>query len=169
MRIKSIKLWPFINYREKMTVNITEIHFINYINVKDKKISRFKVIDNTISDPESPLSISTDHSIKKCSLQGIGKFATDIIVKHFRKETNFENKRIMIIVDLTEFPILKTYIDTRDPQNLYSEPYDDFSHKVIQTYDTYDQKTHIPVIFINMNIGFTGLRLIPLVRINPPS
>jgi hypothetical protein len=46
---------------------------------------------------------------------------------------------------------------------MYDGEQDKFSNDVKKTYNTYDQKTQIPVILVNLDIHFTGLKVIPLL------
>ena len=75
----------------------------------------------------------------------IYEYYKDIIQKY--------NDRCIIIVDLSNFPIISTKLNIEDHQ-----PGDyEFTNEVAHYYKNYDMEKEIPFIFVNVNINHTGL------------
>lgn len=134
-------------------------------NLVGREVHIFQVIDGTSISPEIAMAIASGKPITKCPLKNVSDETANFVISHFRKLINFEDKRITIVFDIDEFPYIKTFVDERDPNIMYTEPSnpkDPFPDDVKNTYNSYNQKTHIPIIIVNLDKSFTGLKLIPL-------
>lgn len=137
--------------------------FLEKTEISGKKAYTFLIVDGISVNPIIANAIATSTPLGKSIVKEIGLEAENTIVSYYQKKVKFEEDRMMIVFDLDEFPYIKTYVDRRDPNEMYAGENDKFSNDVKQTYNTYDQKTQIPVILVNLDINFTGLKVIPLL------
>lgn len=138
--------------------DIHEIEFYEEREISGKQAYVFRVLDGTFTNPNIAMAVSSNTPLKKCPLKDIGLYGTLVIVSYLRSKLG--DKRSMIVIDIDEFPFIKTYIDDRNQHEIYPEAFDKFSFDVKNTYDTYDQLLQIPVIQVNLDIMSTVLALI---------
>lgn len=70
--------------------------------------------------------------------------------------------RCMLVIELTNFPLVTVYVDRRDQIKMREgEELDKFDRDVIHAWQTYDQTKEVPVILANVNSG-AGLKILKL-------
>ena len=80
-----------------------------------------------------------------------------VIYKYYQKLIEKHGNRCVIIVDLTNFPVILTRLDIRDQVEVCGDDDDQFSKDMKHHFTTYDMEKEIPVVMVNMNITSTGL------------
>jgi len=107
-----------------------------------------------IMDENQIHSFIFDFDMKKTTCE-------DWIVNHLSRL--LLQKRSILVIDSSKFPIMSCYIDTRDQELLLKKYQDDeFYQKVLQLWKTYDRLYKIPTIVL-FNNGYMELRLKKLV------
>jgi hypothetical protein len=146
-----------------MTCTSIKTVFFEKKKIGKKNANVFLIVDGISSDPAIAMAITSGIPMRQSPIKEIGTEAITTIINYYQKKVNFESEKMTIVLDLDEFPIIKTYIDKRNPNVMYPDPIDPkdkFAIDVKNTYNTYDQKTHIPVILVNNDISYTALALI---------
>ena len=69
-----------------------------------------------------------------------------------------KKKRCLLVVDITYFPSIKSYVDKRDQNSLIDGS--KFADDVSKLYNTYDMTKSVPMIIVNLNNSFTRLKLV---------
>lgn len=77
----------------------------------------------------------------------------------YNKTDNFDKK--MLIIDITNFPMIGCYIDERDQTVVMGDSDDDFSRDVIQAWSNTPKGT-VATICVNLHIHYTALKLIKI-------
>lgn len=129
----------------------------------DKVVHLFSVEDGTSANASVASAIANGYPMKRCPLKDlpVGSIAT--IIAYFQSITTLDDKRKMLVADLTSFPLIATYIDNRDPNAQYANVTDRFPMFIKNTYNNYNPKTEIPLIIVNMDNRFTGIKLVPIL------
>ena len=68
------------------------------------------------------------------------------------------DQRCLVVINLTNFPILLAYVDTRDQCEVMPDD-DTFSKTVRETWLKYDLSTQVPTIYGNLHVPFTGIKM----------
>ena len=84
----------------------------------------------------------------------------DIIYEYYKPVLEKYGKKAIIVVDLTNFPMVSTRIDIRDQSfNKKVDEMDDFERDVANYYTNYDMDKEALFIMVNLQINHTGLVL----------
>lgn len=125
----------------------------------------FQVIDGTFSDPKYALSIACNQEMGKSNkLQDLDQFAHNTIILKLKDEIikrRNENRKHMIVTDITYFPMIWCYIDDRDQTEVMKDATDQFSKDVINVWSSQAFINFASVIVVNLNIPQTGLKIVP--------
>lgn len=137
--------------------------FLNECTDDGKIIYVFQIVDGISSNPQIAQSIASGISGTNI-IKDIGLEPMTTIISYYQINKKLEsNKRMMIVIDITQFPIIKSCIDDSNPNIKYSRINDSFSNDIKTTYSNYDQTTSIPIILVNANIPYTALLISPIL------
>lgn len=133
--------------------------FLEKKKIAGKTSRTFLIVDGVSDNLNIANAIAMNKPLNKSTVKEIGKEAETKIVSYYQKKVKMEGKKI-IVMDLDEFPYIKTYIDERDPNEMYKDEDDKFGNDVKEIYNTYDQEKQMPIILVNADINFVGLKVI---------
>ena len=81
-------------------------------------------------------------------------------MKH-TKTTDFVKK--LLVIELTNFPYINCYIDSRDQNSINGDESDQFSKDVMSIWNN-PKDGYVGTICVNMNMPYTGLKLLPIPK-----
>jgi hypothetical protein len=123
----------------------------------------FRVTGGDFEDPAMAIAVSMGSTAPHVSLRDVGALAENFIVSNMQDQFKGNEPRVLVI-DLQSFPFPIAYVDKRDQRELNSDV-SQFSKDIIALWESYDHTTEIPLIIVNLDIEFTGLKRI---RIKQP-
>jgi hypothetical protein len=124
----------------------------------------FLICDVISSIPEYAAAVSTGLPLhgNKNQVKDLDQFAEAYILKTIMestKTTDFRKK--LLVIELTNFPYITCYIDSRDQNVLNSV--DQFSKDVMNIWNN-PKDGYVGTICTNMNMPNTGLKLVPIPK-----
>lgn len=132
-------------------VSINKLEFI-----KNKgSFQVWQAVDVSSTDASVALSVAMGTDIK--TISDIDSKSTKFLIKEV---LNKNQNAKLIVIDLSKFPLVICGIDKRDQRQLHKNSNDKFSNDVLQELDS--KEPGIPVIIVNVNIPFTGLKRVPI-------
>jgi|SRR3972149_859185 len=122
----------------------------------------FKVNEYFTSNPD--IAVKTAFGLKINNIRDLPADIEHRIVKFQIDKINeivANSNKCMVIIDLTDFPHLMSYIYRENPE----PPFDKFSTDVFNMWWSYDITNSVPLILVNANLPFTALKLIHFDRL----
>ena len=126
----------------------------------------FLICDAISSNPEYAVAISTGSPLheNKNQIKDLDMSAEMYILKTIMestKTTDFTKK--LLVIELTNFPYISCYIDSRDQNIENCKESDQFSKDVMEVWNN-PKDGYIGTICVNMNMPHTALKLIPMPK-----
>ena len=126
----------------------------------------FLICDAVSSNPEYAVAVSIGSPLlgNKNQVKDLNKSAEMYILKtimELTKTKDFTKK--LLVIEITNFPYINCYIDSRDQNVENCKKSDQFSKDVMNIWNN-PKDGYVATICVNMNMPHTALKLIPLPK-----
>jgi hypothetical protein len=134
---------------------------IELCNTRDVYMYNFLVTDVKSQNPNYSIATAYGQPLSRNNnrIRDLNAFAEMFILTIMKEELETNNQRILLVIDLTNYPYISSYFDYRDQIDV-NKDMDSFSQDIIRLW-TNQTSADIPTILVNLNCTFTGLKLIP--------
>ena len=140
-----------------------ELAFSKAVN-RDVFAYNFQVTDVISTVPIYSIAVTMGCDLQEHNkLTDIGPVAEAFVIKVMSQELKATTQRKLIVIDITNFPFISTYVDYRDQTELHKDT-NQFSRDVIRVWSEHAPNT-IPTIIVNvtsMEAPSTTLKLLPV-------
>jgi hypothetical protein len=128
----------------------------------------YRAGDIVSGDPRVAIMMCLGGRGRDMGVTELGAYCEGVIVRNAKEEIDQihkTGKRCILVADLTHFPLITAYIDTRDQVDVFASDaqLDQYATDVIRVWRTYDQTKEIPYIPVNMQKSFVGLKILPRI------
>ena len=141
---------------------IHKIAFVgNALGSRDRLGKVFKIVDATFPDKGRAMTVATGNRVPGSdTIKDLPGNIENVIINKMRDilETGETRKRILVI-DLSGFPYIVAMADFEEPSVSADTEVDKFSNDVYQMWHTHDPTKQVPVIMVNTELPFTGLKI----------
>ena len=141
---------------------MSAVQFLEEKNLNGQRVFAFQVLNMNTMDITVAFAIVSGIPMRKSTVKELSYQIESEILQEMKDKLS-KSKRQMLIFDMNEFPIIKVGIDSRDQTEVHKGESDKFSLDVCKYWKEYQIGKQIPAIFVNTDIPYTGLKILPIV------
>jgi len=125
----------------------------------------FLIVDAVSPNPVYAVAVASGHILGgNNEIKKLNAFAENFILSSMKEEPAWKQQRKMLVIDLDNFPYIRSYFDYRD-QRVHLDDGSQFSKDIIKLWSEQTPEM-IPTIVVNTEIPYTELKLIPTTHMD---
>jgi hypothetical protein len=147
-----------------MDYEIHECMFVKDVDASNEICDRqgkvFLIVDATFPDAGRASSVASGRRVKGSkTINNLPAHIESFIITNMKDLLTKGTERCVMVIDLGQFPYITALVDCREPEIQFG---DKFEHDVLNAWKTYDSTLVIPVIMVNTELSYAGLKIIQL-------